>query len=100
MIRPTSEININQGLDETAFVDFKCPHCGGTVSFPETSIATVQECPTCFQMLIVPARGVSQGTKLPIPFKTPRLLLRRLATGDASDLLELMSDNESFRYID
>src|SRR5437667_10827752 len=38
------------------------------------------------------------GHTIPIPFTTPRLILRRLAGGDWKDLLEFMSDDELFRY--
>jgi RimJ/RimL family protein N-acetyltransferase len=37
---------------------------------------------------------------LPIPIDTPRLVLRRLATGDWRDLLEILSDEETFRYME
>jgi len=85
---------------EITFVDFKCPHCEGPLSFPETSINAVQECPVCFQILVVPEKGVEVGKKLPIPLKTSRLLLRRLDPADSAGLIELMDDEESFRYID
>jgi len=91
---------MDQNPEEITFIDFKCPHCGCSVSFPETSIDSVQECPSCSQILIVPDRGIQVGATLPIPMKTSRLLLRRLASPDSGDLLELNADDESFRYID
>ncbi len=84
---------------EQTFIDFRCPHCGGDVSFPDTFRSTLQECPSCTQVLIVPKAGVEVGGKLPIPVKTARLALRRLVPGDIGDLLELMTDEESFRFI-
>ena len=81
------------------FIDCKCPHCGFLASFPEGRIGTLQECPRCFDVLVVPSQGTDVGAKLPIPVKTSRLLLRRLVRSDSSDLLELMADEESFRYI-
>jgi RimJ/RimL family protein N-acetyltransferase len=85
---------------EITFVDFKCPHCGNPVSFPDQWIGRPQECPSCFQMLIVPKPGVEVGSKLPIPFKTSRLLLRRLIPMDSNDLLEIVSDEDILRYQD
>lgn len=38
------------------------------------------------------------GLKLPLPIKTPRLLLRRLAPIDSKDLLDIVADEDSFRY--
>jgi RimJ/RimL family protein N-acetyltransferase len=85
---------------EIVFVDFKCPHCGNLVSFPDQWIGRPQECPNCFQILIVPKQGVEVGAKLPIPFKTSRLLLRRLMPIDLNDLLEMVSDEDLMRYLD
>jgi RimJ/RimL family protein N-acetyltransferase len=85
---------------EITFVDFKCPHCGNAVSFPEQWIGRAQECPTCSQILIVPKQGVEIGAKLPIPFKTSGLLLRRLNPIDFNDLLEIVSDENLVRYQD
>jgi len=85
---------------EIAFVDFKCPHCGGPVSFPDQWIGRAQECPTCSRILVVPKPGVEVGAKLPIPIKTSRLLLRRLIPMDSNDLLEIVSDEDMLRYLD
>jgi RimJ/RimL family protein N-acetyltransferase len=48
--------------------------------------------------LIVPGDGSEIGHLIPLPIKTPRLILRRLAGRDWKDLLELMADEEFFRY--
>jgi RimJ/RimL family protein N-acetyltransferase len=85
---------------EVTFVDFKCPHCGNPVSFPDQWIGRPQECPNCFQILIVPKPGVEVGAKLPIPFKTSRLLLRRLVPIDSNHLLEIVGDENLVRYQD
>jgi RimJ/RimL family protein N-acetyltransferase len=96
----------NEDMNETpipveiTFVDFKCPHCGNPVSFPDQWIGRAQECPTCCKILIVPKPGVEVGAKLPIPFKTSRLLLRRLIPMDLNDLLEMVSDEDLMRYLD
>jgi ribosomal-protein-alanine N-acetyltransferase len=86
-------------LEET-FIEFECPYCRHAVAFPDTCRATLQECPFCFQVVIVPQKGVGAGGKLAVPFKTSRLLLRRLVPADSDDLVVLMEDEESFRYID
>jgi RimJ/RimL family protein N-acetyltransferase len=85
---------------ETTFVDFKCPHCGSSVAFPDQWIGKTQECPNCLQILIVPKPGVEVGAKLPIPIKTRRMLLRRLVPSDSNDLLEIVGDEELIRYHD
>ncbi len=87
-------------ITEENFVDFKCPYCQEMVSFPQESAGFVQACPTCTESLIVPDDGSEVGQPIPLPIKTPRLILRRLAGGDWKDLLELMSDEEFFRYQD
>jgi RimJ/RimL family protein N-acetyltransferase len=87
-------------ITEENFIDFKCPYCQEMVSFPQESAGFVQACPTCTESLIVPEGGSEVGQQIPLPIKTPRLSLRRLAAGDWKDLLELMSDEEFFRYQD
>jgi RimJ/RimL family protein N-acetyltransferase len=87
-------------ITEENFIDFKCPHCGDPVSFPQENAGFVQACPTCFESLIVPDDGSEVGRQIPLPITTPRLVLRRLAPGDWKDLLELMADEEFFQYRD
>ena len=87
-------------ITEESFVDFKCPHCNEPVSFPQESAGFVQACPNCTESFIVPEDGSEVGKQIPLPIKTPRLILRRLAAHDWKDLLELMSDEEFFRYRD
>lgn len=88
------------GSDEITLVDFKCPHCGNPVSFPDRWIGKAQECPTCWQILIVPDPGVEIGRKLPLPFKTARMQLRRFLPVDAKDLIEIATDKELLRYLE
>src|SRR5579872_430717 len=64
------------------FIDFKCPHCGQSAVFERTRAGTVQECPFCAQSLVVPWESSEFGQKVPLPIKTPRLVLRRLQPGD------------------
>jgi aminoglycoside 6'-N-acetyltransferase len=85
-------------MTEESFIDFKCPHCGDTISFPRDSAGMVQECPICSETVIVPDDGSGLGRRLPIPITTEKLVLRRLAGGDWKDLLECLSDEELFRY--
>src|SRR5688572_24831765 len=87
-------------MDEESFGDFKCPYCGGSVSFPETDIGTARDCPLCMQSIIVPKKSAETAGKLPIPIHTPRLLLRRLKADDWKDVLEFMSDEALYQYID
>jgi RimJ/RimL family protein N-acetyltransferase len=81
----------NAMITEESFLDFKCPHCGEPVSFPESAVGFVQECPGCAESLIVPGPGKEIGRNLPLPILTPRLKLRRFTAGDWKGLLELIS---------
>jgi RimJ/RimL family protein N-acetyltransferase len=85
-------------ITEANFIDFKCPYCGDPVSFPEENLGSVQACPNCTESLIVPVAGLELGRKLPLPLTTARLRLRRLASSDWKDLLELLSDEELFQF--
>ncbi len=85
-------------LDEQSFVDFKCPHCGEAVSFPQPDAGRPRACPNCMDTFIVPKDGSPVGHKLPLPLDTPRLMLRRFSTADWKDLLDIVSDDELFRY--
>src|SRR3989442_3868610 len=80
------------------FIDSKCPYCDEAVSFPQDSARRVQECPNCAESLILPRKPGDPGQKVPLPITTPRLTLRRLATADWKDLLELLSDEDLFQY--
>ncbi len=87
-------------ITEESFIDFKCPHCDEPVSFPQESAGFAQACPNCTQSLIVPDDGSEVGWEIPLPISTARLTIRRLASPDWKDLLELMSDEEFFRFQD
>ena len=85
---------------EEPFIDFKCPSCGEAVSFREDRAGMPDECPLCNDSLIVPNDGSEIGGAIPIPFSTPRLVLRRLRDEDWKDLLDLFvsdfpSDSEA-----
>lgn len=87
-------------IAEDNFVDFTCPYCGDPVSFPRESAGFVQACPNCAESFIVPDDGGAVGRAIPLPITTARLVIRRLAAQDWQDLLELMADEEFFRYTD
>jgi RimJ/RimL family protein N-acetyltransferase len=87
-------------ITEESFIDFKCPYCGEPVSFPRENAGFVQACPNCTESLIVPDDGSEVGHQIPLPLATPRLLIRRLTSADWKDLLEVISDEEFFRYQD
>ena len=82
------------------FIDCKCPYCGEAVSFPENSARGLEKCPNCTEDLVVPGDGSAIAGRIPLPITTPRLVLRRLAAADWKDLLEFLSDEELFRYVD
>lgn len=87
-------------MTEINFIDFKCPHCGEMNSFPEEFAGLAQECPACVETVIVPNDGSDTGRKLPLPLSTPRLRLRRLSSHDWKDIVELVSDEQLFQYVD
>jgi len=82
-------------ITEENFIDFKCPYCGGPVSFPQAHSKSLQACPSCMEALIVPESTTEVGRAIPIPITTQRLILRRLRTGDWKDLIELDSEDLS-----
>lgn len=86
-------------ITEENFIDFKCPYCQDTVSFPQVDAGFARACPNCTETLIVPEDGSEAGGVLPLPIETARLRLRRFAPGDWKDLFEFMSDQELFCYV-
>lgn len=85
---------------EQSFFDFKCPHCGGQVSFPASAVGQAGECTNCGETFIVPAAGHEKGARLPIPIATGRLTLRRFQLADCDDVAAFMSDEELFTCAD
>ena len=92
------EIDKEANAAEQPFVDFKCPYCGTTLSFPQESSPLAQECLNCLEVVIVPQAGQSVGGKLPIPITTPRLVLRRFRPEDWKDLMEFLVEGELPRF--
>ncbi|MGA2659004.1 MAG: GNAT family protein [Verrucomicrobiota bacterium] len=87
-------------ITEESFIDFRCPYCGETISFPRENAGHPQACPGCTESVIVPEDGSPEGRKLPLPITTERLVLRRFAPADWQDLLECLSDEETFRHME
>jgi len=85
-------------ISEDNFIDFKCPHCEETLSFPAEDQGKLRSCTNCLEDLVVPEPGEELGRKLPLPIATQRLTLRRFMPEDWKDLLEFMGDEELFRY--
>jgi RimJ/RimL family protein N-acetyltransferase len=85
--------------DDQNFVDFKCPYCRDVVTFVMGGMSRLQECPNCAESLVVPTEEQEFANPIPVPIKTPRLLLRRLQTSDYKDLLEFMGDEEIYAYM-
>jgi len=85
---------------EEALIDFKCPHCKAALAFPEFRVGTVQKCPFCFRIVVVPSHGCEIGGELPVPITTARLKLRSLATEDQPDWIEFATDEESYTYLE
>jgi RimJ/RimL family protein N-acetyltransferase len=87
-------------ITEESFIDFKCPYCGETISFPGDSAGYPQGCPQCRETVIVPDDGSGEGRRLPLPITTERLVLRRFAPEDWQDLLAFLSDEETFQHME
>ncbi|MCS7337137.1 MAG: GNAT family N-acetyltransferase [Verrucomicrobiae bacterium] len=87
-------------LNEDAFVDFACPYCGATLSFPADDRGRLVPCAECTEPVIVPIEGQTVGGKVPIPLQTQRLVLRRLKPTDWKDLLALVSSEALFAHVD
>lgn len=84
--------------ESLSFVDFACPQCRETLSFPQEGRRSVRECPNCGESVLVPANPGEPGGPIPLPITAPRLVLRRLSASDWKDLLEFLSDESLFLY--
>lgn len=81
------------------FVEFECPGCSKTVSFPSDWVGSVQDCPWCSQSIVVPERPLEPAREVHLSIRTPRLLLRRFSMRDERDVFEIMSDSETLRFL-
>jgi RimJ/RimL family protein N-acetyltransferase len=95
-VPPALDLNIM--ITEESFLDFKCPYCDATLSFPQENAGTLQACPDCNESVVVPEDGSETGKPTPLPIETGRLVIRRLAPGDWKDLMELTADESLFQY--
>jgi RimJ/RimL family protein N-acetyltransferase len=75
-------------------IEFKCPYCGGLMSFPDMDAGLPQECPSCMEILIVPRGSCDIGGRFPLPIITPRLNLRRVQPEDEAGYVGLSADDE------
>lgn len=85
-------------MDEQTYITFSCPKCGNSVEYLEDYAGSAQPCPYCGEDVIVPRSADQKTFALPLPIETPRLALRKLQLEDLSDVLEILSDPETFRY--
>jgi ribosomal-protein-alanine N-acetyltransferase len=85
-------------MSEENYIAFACPKCGNSVEYLEDYAGTAQPCPYCGEDIVVAIAGGTEGHSLPLPLSTPRLILRRLASADLPDILEILTDPEVYRY--
>ena len=85
-------------MDEQTYITFSCPKCGNTVEYLDDYAGSAKPCPFCGEDIVVPRGGDQEGSALPLPIETPRLVLRKLQLEDLPDVLEILSDPETFRY--
>jgi len=83
-------------LTEENFIDFKCPHCGDPISFPQDFTGQAQACPICDQDVIVIKDAEGKGVKLPFPMEMSTIILRRFATDDWKDVMEIIGEEEFY----
>ena len=87
-------------MKEKGSFEFHCPVCGRELTFPMDYAGLVQPCPFCFKTIVVPTDDSNVGGLLPLPLKTPRLVVRPFEPTDLPDLVQLFSDERSFEYTD
>lgn len=80
---------------EEQFLDFKCPSCRKEVSYPAAAAGTMQECFSCSEPLLVPEQG-AEGGRIPLPFATAKVKLRKFNGNDWKELLQLFADDEFY----
>lgn len=81
-------------LPEEDFLDFRCPYCGTTNSFPASAAGLPRECVNCLEAFLVPSKGEEAARPMPLPIETSKFRLRRFAAGDWKDLLEFQCAEE------
>ena len=48
---------------EEDFIDFTCPYCKDPVSFPLQNRGSLQQCPMCYESLLVPKEPGGRGAQ-------------------------------------
>ena len=94
-----SSITVDDNQLKDFFADFDCPYCGSALSFSKERIGTAQECPHCYESVVVPLPGLGINARLPVPIDAPRLIIRPLTREDLPDLLEYITDDNSYKYL-
>lgn len=80
-------------------IECSCPYCGRKLSVLPTESGEPIDCPFCGKILLTPSNEGESAKQLVIPVETARLILRSLRREDNTDLLEIMQDNETMRYV-
>lgn len=81
-------------LDGEEFIEFKCPCCGKTISFPKEFAGRAQRCPECDETIVVATQGADFGKRFPLPIETERLVLRPFRMDDSTDIAEPYAGDE------
>jgi [ribosomal protein S5]-alanine N-acetyltransferase len=84
-------------MEDEGIISLECPHCRKTAEFSEMDIGQIQECPFCPEVFIVPDRNGEAAKPLPLPHQTQRLILRQFRREDYGDVVEFMTDQNSFQ---
>jgi RimJ/RimL family protein N-acetyltransferase len=90
---------VNKDDPNEKIAEFECPHCRTLIAFRVAIFGTVQECPYCNEVLVVPTDGSRIGRKLNFPLVTPRLQLRPLVMDDLENWLEFVKDEDTYKYL-
>ncbi|HEY3862999.1 MAG TPA: GNAT family protein [Verrucomicrobiae bacterium] len=85
---------LSENPPEDSFFDFACPYCGEVNSFPSAVARTLQECASCGEMIVVPEPGAETAGKVPLPMRTPRLIIRRFQSEDTNRLINLAREDD------
>lgn len=85
----------NEIAADEQFIDFTCPACGKEASFPSNCAGLVRDCFNCAVPVVVPMAG-GEARRVPLPFSTELITLRRFRDQDWKELLQLFGDDEFF----
>lgn len=82
-------------LTDDNFIDFNCPHCGASNSFPSECSGRIEECPVCGRDLIAPEPGIATGLIIPLPMTLSTVTLRPVDDLDGNDLATVFTEDAS-----